>query len=103
MSVQTDPRDAAIVALREVLLETRSGMPVEAAQIDAVLRETEQVAQEAAQRLQVKPGEMTYNLADLRGAGAELWRQELAGRDAQIYVNEMRDEEWNGPGREFGK
>lgn len=103
MSVHIDPRDAAIMALREVLFETVNGMPVEAAQIEAVLRETEQVAQEAAQRLQVQTGEMTYNLADLRGVGAQLWRQELAGRDAQEYISQVRDQEWSEQGRGFGK
>ena len=34
------------------------------------------------------------SLLELEGAGAELWRRELAGKDAQEYVSEARSKEW---------
>ena len=38
------------------------------------------------------PDEPRYSLLDLEGLGAEMWRKELAGRNAQQYISEMRDE-----------
>jgi hypothetical protein len=37
-----------------------------------------------------------HSLHELRGLGQDLWRAELAGRDATGYINSERDE-WDRP------
>jgi hypothetical protein len=48
------------------------------------------------QRISTNSGVQRHkrSLLELEGAGAEMWREELAGKDAQEYVNQMRDKDW---------
>ena len=91
MNTTHDPRDVAILALRDILIQSRQDISTNAEQIDTVLSETEQVARDAAARVRSTQSS-EYNLLDLEGVGAEMWRHELAGRDAQEYLSTQRDE-----------
>jgi hypothetical protein len=69
-----DPRDTAILALRDVLIKHRQNMPTSTEQIDAVLSQTELIARDAASRVQFSMPSNEYNLLDFEGLGAEMWR-----------------------------
>jgi hypothetical protein len=95
MNATQDPRDTAILTLRNALINSRQSTPLNTEQIDAALQQTEQIARDAAARVQSNMPQASYNLLDLEGVGAEMWRDELAGMDAQEYVNNIRTE-WDG-------